>query len=230
MPEFAGRSVSELSTSTQNYLKSIWTLCEWSDEPVTPSLIAGKAGVTLSSASDAMRKLAEQGLVEYERYGQLRLTPAGDQLALAMVRRHRLIETFLVTVLGYQWDEVHDEAESLEHAVSDLMIERIDEHLGHPSRDPHGDPIPAADGSIDHVAAEVLTALPLGQRARIERISDDDPELLQFFAAQGVRIGAVVEARASQPFSGSRQILLVDSETTIPLGQAATDSVWTVPV
>lgn len=222
--------MSELSTSTQNYLKAIWTLQEWSDGPVTPSQIAVKAGVTLSSASDAMRKLNDQSLVEYERYGQLRLTALGSEHAVAMVRRHRLIETFLVTALEYQWDEVHDEAENLEHAVSDVMIVRIDRYLGYPRRDPHGDPIPRPDGSVDRVEAAVLTELAAGQRARIERISDDDPELLQYFASRGVQIGVEVEIRDAEPFSGSTQVLLVDTDDVVPLGQVATDAVWTVPL
>ena len=136
-------SVSDLSTSTQNYLKAVWTLSEWSDQPVTPSLIAERTELKLSSVSDAVRRLTSQGLLTHTPYGAVELTEAGHAYAVAMVRRHRLIETFLVKMLGYGWDQVHDEAEHLEHAVSDFMIERIDELLGRPTRDPHGDPIPA---------------------------------------------------------------------------------------
>src|SRR5690554_6655643 len=134
-------SVSELSASAQNHLKVIWGLQEWSDDPVLPSTIAEKSGLRPSSVSGAISKLVERGLVEHEPYGAVHLTDAGRRLALDMVRRHRLIETFLVRALGYGWDEVHDEAEELEHAVSDLMVERLDAFLGHPRRDPHGDPI-----------------------------------------------------------------------------------------
>lgn len=141
-------SVSALSASSQNYLKAVWSLGEWSDEPVTASTLAARVGVKLSTASDAIRKLTDQGLLEHARYGAVTLTPEGRALAVAMVRRHRLIETFLVDVLDYDWDQVHDEAETLEHAVSDFLIERIDEKLGHPDRDPHGDPIPRADGTV----------------------------------------------------------------------------------
>lgn len=131
-------SVSALSASTQNYLKAIWGLTEWSSAQVTPTLIAERTGLKLSSVSDAVRKLASQGLVDHAPYGAVELTETGRSYALVMVRRHRLIEAFLVSVLGYSWDQVHDEAEHLEHAVSDFMIDRIDEFLEFPTRDPHG--------------------------------------------------------------------------------------------
>jgi DtxR family Mn-dependent transcriptional regulator len=163
-------SVSALSTSTQNYLKALWSLQEWSSAPVTSTMVATSVGVRNSTASDAMKKLAEQGLVEHEPYGAIVLTDEGRSHALAMVRRHRLLETFLVSTLGYRWDQVHDEAEHLEHAVSDFLVDRIDETLGHPERDPHGDPIPRADGSIVIPSAATLASLPAGARARVERI------------------------------------------------------------
>ncbi|MFD8741144.1 metal-dependent transcriptional regulator, partial [Streptomyces sp. NPDC059618] len=152
-------SVSELSASTQNYLKAVWGLTEWSSVPVTPTLIAERTGLKLSSVSDAVRKLSTQGLVEHAPYGSVELTETGRSYALAMVRRHRLIESFLVSVLGYSWDQVHDEAEHLEHAVSDFMIDRIDEFLEFPTRDPHGDPIPSADGTVQIPDATQLTGV-----------------------------------------------------------------------
>ena len=169
-------SVSELSMSTQNYLKAIWSLGEWSTDPVTTSALAARVGVRLSTVSDALRKLTEQGLLEHTPYGAITLSEQGRTHALAMVRRHRLIETFLVEVLDYSWDQVHDEAEHLEHAVSDFLVERMDQHLGHPSRDPHGDPIPAADGSVERPDAVLLSELPAGSTVRVERISDADPQ------------------------------------------------------
>lgn len=219
-------SVSQLSMSTQTYLKAIWNLQEWSSAPVTPSALASKAGVKLSTASDAVRKLTEQGLLEHAPYGAVTLTDEGRTHAVAMVRRHRLIETFLVEVLGYRWDQVHDEAESLEHAVSDFMVDRIDEHLGRPDRDPHGDPIPAADGSISQPEAVTLTALTAGSRARVERISDEDPGLLQFFADRRIGVGAVLETRAGEPYSGSVEVAVEGVDGTLALGESATDAVW----
>ncbi|GAB2597218.1 metal-dependent transcriptional regulator [Pseudactinotalea suaedae] len=222
-------SVSELSASTQNYLKAIWALAEWSDEPITPTAIAAKVGVRLSTASDAIRKLAAQGLVEHTRYGSVALTRAGHRHAVAMVRRHRLIETFLVQVLGYRWDQVHDEAETLEHAVSDFMVDRIDEHLGHPTRDPHGDPIPHADGTVTQPDAVQLTGIEPGVVVTAERISDADPDLLRFFAERGLGVGATLELRSGAPFSGSVEVVVDGGEESVALGQSATDAIWVTP-
>lgn len=219
-------SVSELSTSTQNYLKAIWSLGEWSDEPVTASALAARAGVRTSTVSDAVRKLTEQGLLEHTRYGAITLSAPGHEHALAMVRRHRLIETFLVEVLGYTWDEVHDEAEHLEHAVSDLMIDRIDAHLGHPRRDPHGDPIPTSDGQISRPDAVLLSSVPAGAGARVERISDNDPTLLAFFAEHGIGVGTELEVRPGAPFSEAVEVSVRGAGASLPLGRAATGSVW----
>lgn len=141
-------SVGDLSTSTQNYLKGIWALSEWSDTPVTPSSVAKHLGLRKSTVSDGVRKLGEQGLVEHKPYGAVELTDTGRTYAVAMIRRHRLIETFLVEALGYTWDQVHDEAENLEHSVSDFMVDRIDAFLDYPSRDPHGTPSPQPAGVL----------------------------------------------------------------------------------
>ena len=222
-------SVSRLSESTQNYLKAMWTLQEWSSAPVTPSTLAARAGVRLSTASDAVRKLTEQGLLEHARYGTVSLTAQGRAHALAMVRRHRLIESFLVQVLGYRWDQVHDEAETLEHAVSDFMVDRIDVHLGHPTRDPHGDPIPAADGTVEMPDAVLLSQIPPGSRARVERISDADTGLLQFFADRGIGVGTVVTLRPGAPYSDAVEVALDGSTDALTLGQAALDAVWASP-
>jgi DtxR family Mn-dependent transcriptional regulator len=188
--------------------------------------MAAKTGVKLSTASDAVRKLTDQGLVEHNPYGAVTLTEEGRLHAVAMVRRHRLIETFLVEVLDYSWDQVHDEAESLEHAVSDFMVERLDEHLGHPHRDPHGDPIPSADGDVTQLDAMLLSSVPLGSRARVERISDADAGLLQFLAERGIGVGSVVETRPAAPYSGALEVLVSGDPSPIALGRSATDSIW----
>ena len=218
-------SVSKLSASTQNYLKAIWALQEWSDAPTTPSLVAERARVRASSASDAIRKLAEQGFVEHSPYGAVELTPLGRAHAVAMVRRHRLVETLLVEVLGYRWDEVHDEAEQLEHAMSDLLVERIDAFLGFPERDPHGDPIPGADGEVRRPRAVTLTEAGAG-RMRVERIADDDSALLQFFADHGILVGAELEVAVGAPYSESLEVRVAGEATAVPLGRAATDAIW----
>src|SRR3989337_1297624 len=136
----------ELSTLAETYLKVIWNAGEWIEEPVTVGALAARLGFTPSTVSEAIRKLDRLGLVSHARYGAIELTKEGRLAALAMVRKHRLLETFLVTELGYTWDEVHDEAEILEHACSDRFIDRLANKLGDPTRDPHGDPIPRSDG------------------------------------------------------------------------------------
>ena len=154
----SGAERGGLTPVAQDYLKVIWTAQEWSREKVSTKMLAEKIGVSASTASESIRKLAEQGLVDHAKYGAVTLTEVGRQAALAMVRRHRLLETFLVNELGYAWDEVHDEAEVLEHAVSDRLVARIDAKLGFPRRDPHGDPIPASDGQVPTPPARQLWA------------------------------------------------------------------------
>ncbi len=146
-----------------------------------------------------VRKLDHQGLVEHARYGTIVLTPAGRAEALRMVRRHRLIETWLVREFGYGWDEVHDEAEVLEHALSDRLLDAIDARLGHPSTDPHGDPIPAADGSVPRLEGMLATRLGAGDIGRVVRISDRDPDVLRRLTADGVGLGAEIEAGRLTP-------------------------------
>lgn len=219
-------SVSELSASTQNYLKAVWGLAEWSSAPVTPTQIAHKTGLKLSSVSDAVRKLSSQGLLTHTPYGAVELTPTGRAHALAMVRRHRLIESFLVTVLGYRWDQVHDEADNLEHAVSDFMVERMEALLGFPTHDPHGDPIPASDGTLPAVDATQLTLLGTDIRVLVERLSDADPALLQYFEAHGVTPGARLTVSEGPPFSDALEVRVEGTKQTISLGRAASDALY----
>lgn len=219
-------SVSALSASTQNYLKAIWGLTEWSSAQVTPTLIAEGTGLKLSSVSDAVRKLASQGLVDHAPYGAVELTETGRSYALVMVRRHRLIEAFLVSVLGYSWDQVHDEAEHLEHAVSDFMIDRIDEFLEFPTRDPHGDPIPSADGTVHIPDATQLTTVGAGHRVLVERISDSDPALLQFFQEHGFVVGATLDVGEGAAFSDSLDVRVAEAASSVALGRSATDALY----
>ncbi|WP_341953714.1 metal-dependent transcriptional regulator [Salinibacterium sp. TMP30] len=224
-------SVTELSVSTQNYLKTVWSLSEWSDAPVTATVIAEKTGFTLSSVSDAVRRLTDQGFLDHARYGSIALTEAGRGHAVAMVRRHRLIESFLVSVLGYGWDQVHDEAEILEHAVSDFMVERIDEFLEHPTRDPHGDPIPSAHGVVTLPDAVQLSRISPGSIVLVERISDDDPDLLKFFEERGIVFGATLHISAGAPYSDALDVRVGHGGTTpsseaISLGRSASDALY----
>lgn len=193
------------STSVQDYVKTIYALSEWHDEPVTSSRLAARLSVANSSVSEMIRKLAELGLVNHRPYRPVELTPDGRRLALAMVRRHRLLETFLVQDLGYRWDEVHDEAEVLEHTVSDTFIDRLDARLGFPSADPHGDPIPTAAGAIALPDALPLHDFDAGHSGRVTRISDEDPRLLRYLAAEDVGIGSAVTVLGRAPFGGPLQ-------------------------
>lgn len=214
-----------LTASAQDYLKIVWGLQEWSDAPTTPSAIAKRANVGMSTVSEAVRKLAAKGLVEHSSYGAVSLTPAGRRVALHMVRRHRLIETFLHETLGYSWDEVHIEADALEHAVSDLFIDRIDALLGSPQRDPHGDPIPDTAGQLPKLDAVLLGEVSVGSQVRIERISDQDPAILRECAAKGVTIGAVFTVTVSG--HGAQRVELSTSDTdVIPLSTSIVAAIY----
>ncbi|MRG59216.1 MarR family transcriptional regulator [Agromyces sp. CFH 90414] len=183
----------------EDYLKTVYAHTEWQPDPITPKVLADRLGVAPSSVTEMVKKMAAAGLIAHVPYGPLRLTDAGRARALAVVRRHRLIETWLVREMGYGWHEVHDEAEVLEHAVSDRLLEAIDARLGRPARDPHGDAIPAADGSIAVEAFVLLADAPAGHTGRVIRISDRDPDVLRDLEAAGVGPGveiAVTDASA----------------------------------
>lgn len=185
--------IHELSERTQDYLKVVWDLSEHSGGGAVPLKdVAGRLGQKASTASEAIKRMAAQGLIEHERYAGVSLTDAGRRLAIAMVRRHRLLETFLVTSLGYTWDEVHEDADLLEHACTDRFIERLDALLGHPARDPHGDPIPDAAGTIADLGVLTLADAAVGQAVILERVCDGDPELLRYLDKHGVGVGDVL--------------------------------------
>jgi len=192
--------VSQLTAQFENYLKALWSAEEWGRVATNGSL-AQALGLAPSSVTESVRKLVAAGLLTHQPYGEVTLTDEGRRVAAGVVRKHRLVETFLVEWLGYGWDEVHEEAEVLEHAVSDAFAERLSERLGRPERDPHGDPIPRADGSVpigDEVPLEEVDA---GTRVRIVRVSDSSPGLLAELDAAGLRVGdeLVVGERAFVP-------------------------------
>ncbi|MDF1479588.1 metal-dependent transcriptional regulator [Leifsonia sp. H3M29-4] len=174
----------------EDYVKVIYSHTEWQPDPITTGALAARLGLAASSVTEMIKKLVAQGLVRHEPYGAIELTADGTALAVRQVRRHRLIETWLVQRMGYAWDEVHDEAEVLEHTVSDRLLEAIDVQLGRPVRDPHGDPIPAADGAVSRPDAVTLAVASGG--GRIVRISDRDPVLLRHLEAEGLVVDALV--------------------------------------
>lgn len=190
--ELSPVELDQISPVAQDYVKQIWASLEWGGEPTSTSVLASRFQTSAPNVSETLRRLARQGLVTYEPYKPVALTERGRAVALMMVRRHRLIETYLVESLGYTWDEVHEDAERLEHAASARFVDRIDALLGHPRMDPHGDPIPGPDLSMpamDDVAA--LAELGPGTY-EVVRIADDDPQLLRRLESVGVQPGARV--------------------------------------
>ena len=212
-------------TAVEDYVKVIYSHTEWQPEPITTSALAARLGLAASSVTEMVKKLAAQGLVTHVPYGAIELTADGTALALRMLRRHRLIETWLVDHFGYAWDEVHDEAEVLEHALSDRLLDLVDAELGHPVRDPHGDPIPAHDGTLTQPAATLLRDAGAASRGHIVRISDRDPMLLRHLDAEGIRVDTELEIVGRAPFGGSF-IVRLDGGVEKDLGEQALESIW----
>ncbi len=187
------------SSTVENYLKAIHqgqSQLPRDARLVPMGQVAAALGVTPGTATTMVKALAESGLAEYEPYSGVRLTGAGEKLAGLVLRRHRLVELFLVQVMGMSWDEVHEEAEQLEHVVSERLIERIDRMLGHPTHDPHGDPIPNPDGAIAPHTFETLLTCPVGQRLKVTRIADQDPAFLRFIESHDLKPGQSIEVEA----------------------------------
>ncbi|WP_394553415.1 metal-dependent transcriptional regulator [Agromyces sp. MMS24-JH15] len=212
------------SPAIEDYLKTVYAHTEWQPDPITPSVLAGRLGVAPSSVTEMVKKMAAQGLVTHVPYGAVRLTDDGRLRALAVVRRHRLIETWLVREMGYAWDEVHDEAEVLEHAVSDRLLEAIDARLGRPSHDPHGDPIPAADGSIQREPFRLLADAPVGHLGRVIRISDRDPAILRALDEAG--IGPGVAIRVSDTSADALIVRAGADPAPLRLDRAVSEAIW----
>ena len=192
------------STVTQDYLKAVWAACEWGGAGASITGLARRMGVAASTASENVARLVEAGLLEHEPYRAVTLSEEGDRRARRMMRRHRLLETYLVEVLGFEWDEVHAEAEVLEHACSDRLLAALDAALGHPVRDPHGDPIPAADGRIVQPALRSIDTVGVGRTVVVGRIRDESA-LLRDLRRAGIGLDTPVRvvSRDSGPASGA---------------------------
>ena len=193
--------LATLTAPVEDYLKAIYGIEQGGDAAATTD-IASKLAIAAASVSGMVRRLADQGLVSYERYRGVRLTDTGRRAALRTIRRHRVIETYLTQALGYPWDRVHEEAERLEHAVSDELVDRMASAVGEPATDPHGHPIPTRDGVIDETRHRTLSDVARGQRSRVTRVSDEDSELLRYLARIGIRPGVVVMLTERAPFDG----------------------------
>jgi DtxR family Mn-dependent transcriptional regulator len=190
----------------ENYVKAIYALEQRDGGPVANSALASRLGVTPASASSMVKKLVELGLVTHVPYKGVSLTERGRLMALEVLRHHRLLELYLTRTLGVPWDRVHDEAEILEHVLSEELEELIAAKLGDPTRDPHGDPIPSRELEIDEGETASMAQLEVGARGRFVRVSDSDPEMLRYLAERGIRPGDRLEVIERQPFDGPLSI------------------------
>jgi len=181
-----------LSESIQDYLKTIYELRHENDQPATTNALAARLNVKAGSVTGMLKNLSDMKLVAYEPYQGATLTPAGEKIALEVIRHHRLIELYLTEAMGYSWDQVHAEADKLEHAISEAFEDKISSMLGDPKIDPHGDPIPAKDGTVAASSRRTLLDARVGSTVRIERVRDEKPEILREVAALGLVPGTWV--------------------------------------
>jgi len=192
----------ELTSAVEDYAKAIYALEERREGPVTTNALAERLGVTPASASGMVKRLGEMGLVDHTPYRGVVLTAAGRRVALEVIRHHRLLELYLVETLGFPWDRVHQEAEVLEHVLSEELEELIASKLGNPTVDPHGDPIPSRDLLIVARRTMAMQSLEAGAIGTFTRVSDSDPAMLRFLAERGIAPGATFEVIDKQPFDG----------------------------
>ena len=197
--------------TTEDYIKAIYAIGK-DGARATTSALAAQLNLADASVTDMLKKLSERGLATYERYQGAALTPGGRQMALKIVRRHRLWEMFLVRHLGYSWDKVHSEAERLEHVTSDEMEERLDRALDFPKTDPHGDPIPSASGTVPELDGMPLAEVPVGHAVEVRRVSDQDAEILQHASTLGIALKTPVRVKERRSFDGSMVIEVAERE------------------
>ncbi|MBX7168757.1 MAG: metal-dependent transcriptional regulator [Pirellulales bacterium] len=216
------------SLTVENYVKAIYQICGTdAQRAAATGELAAALGVLPGTVTSMLKTLSAGGLVTYTPYEGVRLTTAGEALAVRVVRRHRLIEQFLVETLKLTWDEVHEEAEHMEHAVSDWLVDRIDEFLGRPDVDPHGDPIPRADGSIEPREVRALGECSPGFRFQLARVIDQTPDFLRYLTESGLRLGAEGEVKINRPEADVITVDLAGRETT--LGHVAANKLLVLP-
>lgn len=211
----------------EDYVTLIWKAYEWPGGRPATTEMAEQLGVTASTVSANLKKLARDGYIDYEPYGQIVLTDVGRQIAVEIVRRHRIVESYLVEALGLTWDQVHDEADRLEHAVSDLVLERMNAALGSPQRDPHGDPIPDADGHTADFPSRRLQETAPGVEVEVVRVSDRSPELLRYLTDRGIVIGTKLQVRSIS--SAASAIAVSVGDENIELALDAADAIRVGP-
>ncbi|MCC5940481.1 MAG: metal-dependent transcriptional regulator [Balneolaceae bacterium] len=213
------------SQSVEDYLKTIYKLEQDTHKGVSTSSLAEGMGVANASVTNMLKRLSEMGLVNYESYYGTTLTDAGEKIALEIIRHHRLIELYLKEMLGYSWDEVHDEAEKLEHHISEQFEDKIAEMLNNPIVDPHGDPIPTKEGVMPAISSEPLTVLKEDQESIIIRVKNQDPELLRYLEDQGLIPGVKIKITKKEPFNGPLQ-LSIENEHTTTIGYGVAEDIY----
>lgn len=222
---------SMATATVEDYVKHIYLISEASEsDEASMGQVASALKVVPGTATTMVKALSEAGLASYEPRVGVRLTPQGTALALHVLRRHRLLEKFLVEVLGFDWSEVHEEAEQLEHVISDRLLERIDKRLGHPTEDPHGDPIPNAAGELQAEDFEDLTQCAMGTSFVIARVCDQNNTFLQYLAGVGIQLGEAVVVTAREASADAVTLALGASESSVTLGLNAAVKILVRPV
>lgn len=225
-----------LSSAVEDYLKAIHALREDGLSTISTQSIANRMGVSPPSATAMLKKLDALGLAHHEPYHGVRLTPAGEKIALEIVRHHRIIETFLSEILGLEWDQVHAEAERLEHVISEELEAKMDAKLGHPTRDPHGAPIPTLDGRLESLCETRLSEALVGFAGQISRVADEDPAFLRHLSELGLQIGTGFEVARAEAHEGVLKLRLLrgeiereitsEIESEIIIGALPAEQIW----
>lgn len=223
----AAQELPAFTQPVEDYLKAIYELERAGNAAATTDL-ATHLGVAPASVTGMVRRLADQGLLTHEPYRGVRLTAQGRRGALRTLRRHRVIEAYLVQALGYGWDQVHDEAERLEHSASDDLIDRMARAIGEPTVDPHGAPIPSREGAVDETRYATLADLPADADARVMRVADEDPELLRYLSDIGLTLGSVVQMKERAPYGGPMKLLA--GERVVTIGPALAERLLIDPI
>ena len=226
MKEISKQSSVRLSPSTEDYLKAIYKLED--EGPVPTKALASQLGIAPASVTEMTKRLAERGLLEREPYKGATLTEAGKKVALEVLRHHRLLELYLKEEIGHSWEELHEEAERLEHHISEAFEDRLDELLGYPTRDPHGHPIPTRSGEIEEVATDRLADLEVGQHAVICHLADDDPALLDHLEERGLLPEAALEVVEAEAFEGPLTVRVEGHEPQL-VGRVVARSIFVRP-
>src|SRR2546423_562858 len=225
--EAGGGRREALTAPAEDYLKAIYAIGKGSG-PAATNEIAQRLAIAPASVSGMVRRLADQGLLAYERYHGVKLTESGRRAALRTLRRHRVIEAYLAEALNYPWDRVHEEAERLEHAASDELVDRMAATIGEPEVDPHGAPIPTRDGSVDETVYRSLAELEVGNSGVVVRVSDEDPEMLRYLAGLSIVPGKRLTVKSRAPFDGP--ITLTISRQELSIGPALAAQVMVAPI